>query len=256
MFVFPMAGASSRFSLAGYKQPKFMLPLHNTNLFRTVIRGFKNYFDHQFFLFVILEGMVDEKWIIENCRYEGLQSHNLRVISLARATHGQASTVYQALVDTRCKPDTELHIFNIDTVYAEFKLPEFYQEKNIAGFVDVIEAEGHHWSFVEPHLGNSTIGTVKRIVEKNRISNLCSTGFYNFKQAELFLSSYKKSKLKHSLKSRKQEKYVAPLYQNLIESGHNIFFRKLNKNDVTFCGTPEEYQSFCKTETDGNLCFF
>ena len=42
MILIPMMGKSSRFYNAGYKVPKFMLPVGKSNLFKETVLSFKN----------------------------------------------------------------------------------------------------------------------------------------------------------------------------------------------------------------------
>ena len=61
MFIIPMAGLSSRFFKAGFKKPKYMLPLAESFIFDEAIKSFKIYFTTDLFLFIIR----DEKEVLD-----------------------------------------------------------------------------------------------------------------------------------------------------------------------------------------------
>lgn len=41
----------------------------------------------------------------------------------------------------------------------------------------------------------------------------------------------------------KNEYYVAPLYNQLIEQGGIVFYDLIDSDKILFCGTPSEYRS-------------
>jgi dTDP-glucose pyrophosphorylase len=75
--------------------------------------------------------------------------------------------------------------------------------------------------------------------EKRPISDLCCTGLYHFEQASDFLMALSKERAAPSM----NELYVAPLYNHLIRAGRRIGYRLIAREDVVFCGTPEEYRA-------------
>ena len=112
-----MMGKSSRFYNAGYKVPKFMLPAGKSNLFKETVLSFKNYFDSEFFIFSIPNEINLNTWISDELK--DINLHNYQIISLDNDTNGQADTIYQTI--QKCdNSDTELNIFNIDTILLNF----------------------------------------------------------------------------------------------------------------------------------------
>ena len=107
---------------------------------------------------------------------------------------------------------------------------------NSDGFLEVFKGQGNHWSFAKT-IKNST--RVIKTAEKERISEYCSTGVYYFKRSIDYIQAFENA-LKYKQKS-KNEYYVAPLYNYLIDSGLNIQIVKRKFTDFRFCGTPEEY---------------
>jgi hypothetical protein len=244
MFLFPMAGLSSRFTAAGFAQPKYMLRAGDRSLFEHSISGFSAYYENTPFLFIYLADVVDPSFILEGCERRGLPLANVRLAGLPAPTDGQAATVAQGLAIAgidRCEPIT---IFNIDTMYRTFRQPQFALDPSVDGYLDVFHAQGDHWSFVRPVGEGREQGFACEVTEKRRISDLCSTGLYHFREAGLFLDAFEEIKgvaLDH-LPGR--ERYIAPLYNQLIEKGRKVGYRVIPGQDVRFSGTPAEYCDF------------
>ena len=248
MFVFPMLGRSSRFFKAGYSVPKYKLPLGERGqiVFDHVIGSFRRYFDTDLFVLICRADAQDKSFLLE--RMDSLGVRNFEVIVHEGETGGQAESVELALSEKL--NDEELFIFNIDTVLNNFeKNPT---RGNVAGYVEVFRGEGTHWSFVEPSPDRT--GYASRVVEKERISDLCSNGLYYFDTVRTFkkaLISYQK---RHQ--GFNHEIYVAPLYNELIDCGMSVGYKLVQKDDIGFCGVPEEYIMLLKSfkEIDQRDC--
>ncbi|MCC6635578.1 MAG: glycosyltransferase family 2 protein [Chitinophagaceae bacterium] len=230
--VIPMAGLSNRFFNAGYKQPKYMLPIDGKSMFEFTIGSFKNYFNNANFIFVIRDVFDTLSFVQSKIKQLGISNASIKVLN--HETDGQAETVFWAVNEILDKRE-ELLIFNIDTYRPNFQLPEIAKFCN--GYVEVFNGEGEHWSFAEAIDDNSTI--VKRTTEKQRVSDLCSTGLYYFKEISFFEETYLHNKNNNIRVNN--EFYVAPLYNFLIKNGYKIHYHLINNNEVEFLGTPEEY---------------
>jgi dTDP-glucose pyrophosphorylase len=233
MFVFPMLGRSSRFFNAGFKVPKYKLPLgkHGQIVFDHVVNSFKQYFETDLFVIVSRADTNDKQFLIE--RLQALGVKRFKVLEHQGETRGQAESVELALKGL--PEEEELYIFNIDTILFDFK--KYSSQSNVGGYLEVFRGEGKHWSFVEPNPLHSC--RALRVVEKERISELCSNGLYFFKSTKLFkdaLSAYL-VKNRYSM----VELYVAPIYNELIERGININFIIIPTEQIGFCGVPDEY---------------
>lgn len=244
MFVFPMAGLSSRFAQAGYTQPKYMLPAGDRTLFEHAISGFRTYYAQERFLFVYLAGRVDPDFILDGCARRGLPRANVELAALSAPTDGQASTVVQGLELAGAPPGERLIIFNIDSAYRRFHLPAFASHADVDGYLDVMKAPGDHWSFAAPAEEEADEGIVLAVAEKRRISELCSTGLYYFRTAELFRQAYG-GRLDDG-EPLLRETYIAPLYNWIIKRGGRVMYRTVDAADVAFSGTPDEYQAFLR----------
>lgn len=235
MFVFPMLGRSSRFFDAGYTLPKYKLPLGKEGLvvFDYVMSAFKRYFDSDLFVLMCRADTHDRTFLIE--RMNALGVRRFEVLEHRGETGGQAETVELSLAHVL--EEEELFIFNIDTVLYSFeKSPA---RGKVAGYLEVFKGEGEHWSFVEPSL--KLPGLATRVVEKKRISDLCSNGLYYFSTGRTFLSALNNYRQKHSV--NEGELYVAPLYNELIKRGLAVSYKVVAAEDIGFCGIPNEYRN-------------
>ena len=233
MIVIPMAGLSRRFTRAGYDKPKFMLPVEKgLNLFQASLLSFEKYFTEDQFMFLFSNQTVNGDLILKWANQVGLKDCHIKLVGLNQTTRGQAETVYKGLEKIDCAYDDELLIFNIDTIYKDFV--KFPSKTN---YLDVTKMPGNHWSFVLPNKNQKNIAS--KVVEKCRISNLCSVGLYGFES----INFYKKLFLDHLQKAKDQsELYVAPLYQDIIDGSGLVHFREIEKKRLKFLGTPDEYR--------------
>lgn len=233
MIVFPMAGESSRFIQAGYKTKKFMLHLGEGFVFDYVLFSFEKYFSSDKFIFISLLADNARQFIEDRCAVIGIT--DFQVIELQSATDGQASTVAEGL--TRLRPSDDcVFIFNIDTIMVDWSKPPWIEECD--GFLDVFEAAGDAWSFVEPD--PKIRGVVIRTAEKERISPLCSTGMYFFKSSEYYLQVYAGSTSSDLVRG---EKYIAPLYNRVIGQGGDVRYRHIGPHNIYSAGIPQDYEN-------------
>lgn len=260
MFCFPMAGLSARFTKAGYDRPKYYLDVGaGMNLFQASLKGFSRYFESDDFCFVYLTSYIDDTTIRAWAAEVGLPEARCHCVPLTVPTRGQADTVRQgvlALCDHQhLSPDEELVIFNIDTLYHDFRKPDAQGvgdgPRPMVNYLDVTRMPGTHWSFVDPDPAQA--GRARRVVEKQRISDLCSVGLYQFCSVQLFLDLYHQRYGPGAGGSNPQatvsapEAYVAPLYQTLIETGEPVPYRLLSQSRFGFLGTPQDYEAYLAT---------
>jgi hypothetical protein len=229
-----MLGRSSRFFNQGYDQPKYKLYAGGKTVFELVVCSFEKYFDSETFVFVLRQEFKDEEFISSTLIRLGVK--NFTVLNSDHDTRGQAESVYLSLNDT--KREEELYIFNIDTILFNFSKSVF---AGSVGYLEVFKGVGEHWSFVLP---SSEDNIAKRVVEKKRVSNLCSNGLYQFSSVNMFRAAYEK--YLNNFWDGKTELYVAPLYDALISEGYTVSYKVVDIGCIGFCGTPEEYLEICE----------
>lgn len=233
MIVIPMAGASQRFFDAGYATPKFRLDLNGASVFAHAVESFRAQFESHAFLFIVAAEALE--FVQGECRRLGVR--DTRVVALSGPTAGQAETVERGLA--RTGDETPLTIFNIDTFRPGFVFPGPWYE-TLDGWLEVFEGQGANWSYVRPAPGDDPIAL--ETAEKQPISDLCCTGLYHFARAGDFRAALDQERAAPQAK----ELYVAPLYNHLIRQGARVGYHRIARDEVIFCGTPQEYQDLIR----------
>lgn len=210
--VIPMAGAGRRFSVAGYKDPKPLIMVHGVPMIKIVIDNLRPNTAHRF-IFI--------------CQKEHVRSYNLStklhnwapnciIIEIDCITDGAARTVLAA--ESLINNNIPLMIANSDQ-YIDTDIDSYLNhmnENNLDGLVMTMSANDPKWSYAE--IGPNKL--VKRLVEKEVISEEATVGIYNFKMGSQFISSAK-AMIKNDIRVN-GEFYVAPVYNHLILDGQKI----------------------------------
>ncbi|MBR6451876.1 MAG: glycosyltransferase family 2 protein [Lachnospiraceae bacterium] len=236
--VITMAGLGSRFTKAGYKVPKYMIPAKGKSLFEWSMESLEGFGDdNTYYLIVRGEDGADD-FLEEACKKAGIRDH--RLITLPAPTDGQATTA--RLAATFWDPDKPLLIYNIDT-YVESGAMNAGQIDG-DGWIPCFRAPGDHWSFVKL----DEKGWATEVTEKVRISDHCTLGAYYFKSCalyeELYREFYEEGRCAGLTGAAGKERYVAPLYNYLISKGGHVTVTDVPEEKVHVLGTPEELQVF------------
>lgn len=244
MIVIPMAGLSSRFFKAGFDKPKYMLDAHGKSLFEHAVSSFQHYFASEHFLFIVRDIQNTVEFVNQKAQELGIRSFHVKVLN--QETRGQAETVF---IGTEDEQNTEqsLTIFNIDTFRPNFVFPINIDDWD--GYLEVFDGQGDNWSFVRPQTENST--QVIETSEKRPISRLCCTGLYYFASLQDYRDTYQHYLTLPKEQWEKGELYVAPLYNQLININKNIHYQLIKRDEVIFCGVPDEYYAFLKQASSG-----
>lgn len=243
MFVIPMAGESRRFKEAGFERPKYRLDAHGSPLFDHAVKSFAHYFKSDLFVFV-LRGEEEAAFVQERCLQLGIEHASL--VTLSRPTSGQAETVLLGLEAAGVDDHESIAIFNIDTFRPGYRKPPQVDDPACAGYLEVFKGSGAGWSFVAPDPSRS--GRAAQVAEKKPISDLCCTGLYHFRRAGDFRWAYSNPAAPKS-EAEARERYVAPLYNPLIDCGFQIAWQLIDSSDVIFCGTPAEYAEVLSSDS-------
>ena len=229
-----MAGQGNRFRNKGYQIPKHEITVKGRSLFNWSIGSLKNFFDKEIrIIFISLKSNRSKEFISKEMKYFNFK--NWELIELAEITKGQASTAMYAELKIKSIKDPIL-IFNIDTFinYKDLKFSLFQNNACIPCF----KSESDNFSYVKV----DSKGKIIEIEEKIKISNLASVGLYGFKSFEQFKISYNNFYLKK--KNEYLERYIAPIYKELILKNDQIDLIIIPNNSVKILGTPEELQKF------------
>lgn len=230
MILFPMLGTSSRFKKVGITIPKFQLKIDNKSLFAMSVETFKEYFNKEHFIFIVNNEFDNINFVNSEAKKIGIVKYT--ILNINHPTRGQAETVNLAL--NKLNDQSEIFIFNIDTIIKNFKFPDI--SNDISGYIDVFIGEGTNWSFIKPL--NDTL--VERTTEKVRISNLCSNGLYYFRSKIIYDFAFK------LIKNDTSELYIAPMYNFLIQNGMKVSYNITKSDNIEHAGIPTDYFSLKK----------
>lgn len=235
--VITMAGIGSRFRKAGFDCPKYMIAPKGKTLFEWSMDSLLDYNSHvRRYCFMVRKEDAASAFIKDKASAYGIK--DIDIIELDYLTDGQATT---ALFGVKTLPVNEpVMIYNIDTYIEPYSLK--YTDISGDGYIPCFKAEGDHWSFVCVDEG----GKVAEVREKDRISDNCSIGAYYFSSAELYRRTYEEFYVRDGLKT-KNEKYIAPMYNYMIDKGYEVTMNLLPAEKVHVLGTPEELQGFIET---------
>lgn len=235
--VIPMSGLGSRFTIAGYKVPKPLIPLFDSTMIEKVIDNI--YVDNAKFIFIVqkehctlfdIDKLLIEKCIKLKCNYE--------IISINGQTRGAADTILKArdYIDNKSR----LIVCNSDQImedYSTFSLLQYADTKLADGVIAVFHRENDkRWSYVEI----KDLGTISRIVEKEQISNFATTGLYYYR--------YGSDCIKYILEMIDNddkvngEYYFAPSMNYAIKDKKRIIPFQIEK--MVPLGTPEDYERY------------
>ena len=236
IIIITMAGLGTRFRKVGWDCPKFMIEVKGRTLFDWSLDSLKGYDSHvSKYVFVVRREDNAESFILSKCREHGISC--AEVLELDHMTDGQATTCMLAL--PHCSETEEILIYNIDTYVEPYALT--YEAISGDGHIPCFKAEGDHWSFVRADVS----GRAVEVREKERVSDNCSIGAYYFSSAKLFKKIYDEFYLNST---DKREKYIAPMYNYMIEKGFTVTMSLIEPGLVHVLGTPEELKAFADTE--------
>lgn len=233
-----MAGRGSRFTKAGYTQPKHEIMAGAQSLFVWSMRSLQPFFNEHF-IFIVRKGSYSEDQLIHEIHLLGISSFSIQEIE--EVTNGQADSVMRAV---GVSDDEEVVIYNIDTTIK----PQFLTKEKVIqgdGAVPLFEASGTHWSFAKLDETNKEI---IEMAEKRPISIWGSIGLYYFRQWKDFTDAF--TQMSDQLLEEYGEIYIAPLYNYLIQQGKTILPVLIPKDSFAALGTPIELQEFIQEKME------
>lgn len=238
--IITMAGLGSRFRKAGYDCPKYMIKAKGKTLFEWSMDSLFGYNEHvSKYIFVVRTEDKSGEFIRLQCEKYGIR--NIEVVEIDYMTDGQATTCMLAI--PYCNFEESIMVFNIDTYIEPGEMK--YADITGDGHIPCFHAEGEHWSFVRL----DEDGKVVEVREKVRISDNCTLGAYYFSSAKLYKNLYNEYYTNKS-NMEKNEKYIAPLYNFMIEKGMSVTISIIDENRVHVLGTPEELNIFLTDFTE------
>lgn len=235
--VITMAGLGSRFRSAGFAQPKYAIEVHGKTLFEWSMASLQQFIQaDDRVIFVCLKESAADAFIARSCEELGIS--DFAVVNLDQLTDGQATTAY--LTKHTWNADDSLLIYNIDTFVNPTYLTPDAIKPGSEGWVPCFQAPGDHWSFIKVNKE----GWATDAEEKVKISEYASIGLYWFAHTQIFCDAYTHYYADNDAEVK--EKYIAPLYQYLIQNGKKVSIIDIPVADVHVLGTPDELRAFRK----------
>jgi len=226
----PMAGAGSRFELAGYTFPKPLIEVGGKPMIQLVVENIN----------------IDAKhtYIVQKSHYEkyhlnfllNLISPECNIVQVDGITEGAACTTLLAkkFIDN----DEVLVVANSDQ-FIEWDSNEFMYSMvsdNIDGGILTFEATHPKWSYAK--LDEN--GFVCEVAEKKPISKIATVGIYYWKKGSDYVK-YAERMIDKNIRVH-NEFYVCPVYNEAIEDGKKIKVFGIDK--MWSLGTPEDLNIF------------
>ncbi|PIU19194.1 MAG: hypothetical protein COT18_08795 [Elusimicrobia bacterium CG08_land_8_20_14_0_20_59_10] len=245
VYALAMAGLGTRFSRAGYVQPKYMIRAAGATLFSHSLRSLPLEPARKIIFIALKEHQ--ERYGLEKFITTELDAicggHDFRpeleIILLDAPTRGQAETVLKA--KDAVPPGSELAIYNIDTKFAsDTLLDKLVSDEKKDGVLGSfrLSAKDPKWSFARLGPG----GIVEEVAEKVQISGNALTGLYHYTQASDFFSAAAEAVSAGAA----GELYVAPLYNKLVAAGRKFVLDEARS--ITPLGTPEDVERLASND--------
>lgn len=224
----PMAGAGSRFAIAGYTLPKPLIEIKGKPMIQVVVEN--------------LNISAKYTYVVRKEHYE---NHNLytllktitpdcNIICVDRLTEGAACTTL--LAKEFINTDDELIIANCDQVI-EWESDKFVACcRNYDGCILTFPETSTKCSYAKV----DNAGIVTEVKEKQVISQYATVGIYYWKNGNKYVECAEKMISKNIRTNN--EFYVCPVYNEGIEKG--MKFGIYNVEKVWATGTPEDLTTF------------
>lgn len=229
--IITMAGAASRFKQAGITTEKHKLRIRDRSMFEYAMSSLDAFFDYEF-VFVTRDDHDAVSFLEEACATLGIDRY--QVVELSELTSGQATTALEAAPHVAA--DDSVVIYNIDTYIEGTHLHPDKLDGD--GCIPVFEASGGSWSFVATDQNGRAID----VAEKEQISEYASVGMYYFDRFEWFQSALEAAG--RSVEQEYGERYVAPLYNWMIQNGMTVKTQLVPESAIHILGTPDEAREF------------
>lgn len=234
--VVPMAGRGTRFSEAGYDVPKPLIAVAGKPMVLWALKSIEAMsFDR---LVIVALREHDERYDLRSLlgKYKNIVSD---FVFLDDVTEGQLCTVLAA--QHYFDNGNDVLITASDTYIQSLMAKDINDKKEkCSGLISVTSLPGEQWSFAR----TDQAGRVVEVAEKRRISENCSTGMYYFSNAD-DLVSYGSEIIKQKERTR-NEYYVIPVYQKMINAGKIIYTSQAEK--MWDMGTPQAKEIFENTK--------
>ncbi|KGD74881.1 glycosyl transferase family 2 [Tatumella morbirosei] len=237
--VIPMAGRGSRFSAAGYSDPKPLIMLNDKRMIEVVVNNLRPVTAHRF-IFICQSSHVREY------KLEQILQHiapGAIIVPVEGITEGAACTVLaaKALIDN-AQP---LMIANSDQ-WVDTNINHYLQQmedRSLNGLIMTMTASDPKWSYACCDID----GNVVSVTEKQVVSDQATVGIYNYRYGSDFCR-FAEQMIRNDDRSQ-GEFYVAPVYNYMLAAGRGplgVVNIGSEMKGMYGLGTPADLQAFCR----------
>lgn len=232
--VVPMAGRGSRFADSGYSLPKPLISVGDQPMIKVVIDNLRPARPHRF-VFICQTDHIERYGLEQKLRS---WAPSCEIVGLDGVTEGAACTVLAARAHIGSGP---LMIANSDQ-FVEVDMEAYLDTMSgdLDGLIMTMQASDPKWSFAEIGADN----LVRRVVEKEVVSEEATVGVYNFADGMDFVRGAEAMITRNERVNG--EFYVAPVYNELIARGAKIAYMNVGSvsHGMYGLGTPEDLEVF------------
>lgn len=226
----PMAGLGSRFIKEGFKVPKQLINIKDKHLIDISLECL-DYKDCNL-IFVVRDETVYNFHIDELLKKKF--GDDIKIVVLDKLTEGSVCSCLYA--EEYIDNDAPLVIHTLDIEFRPVFDPNSMNELDADGLLLTFKSNSANYSYTDIDEN----GYVKRTAEKKAISSNACVGIYGFKKGSDFCK-YAKEMIAKDIRT-KNEFYIAPLYNLLVDDGKKIVTSTVDKMHVF--GTPDEFHFY------------
>ena len=226
----PMAGLGSRFIKEGFKVPKQIINIKDKHLI-DISLDCLNYKDCNL-IFVLRDEHVYNHHMDELLIKKF--GADISIVVLDQLTDGSVCSCLfaESLIDN----DAPLVIHTLDIEFRPVFDPHVIETLDADGLILTFKSNSTNYSYAQLDKD----GNVTKTAEKKAISPNACVGIYGFKKGSDFCK-YAREMIERDLRT-KNEFYISPLYNVLIEDGKKIITESVDKMHIF--GTPDEYHFY------------
>jgi beta-phosphoglucomutase-like phosphatase (HAD superfamily)/dTDP-glucose pyrophosphorylase len=232
--VIPMAGAGSRFEIAGYTFPKPLIEVEGEPMIKVVTSNLN--LDANFIY--IVQKAHRLKYNLDTLL--NLISPNCKIVEVDGITDGAARTTL--LAKEYINNNRPLILANSDQFLVWDSNEFMYKLSETSADAGIVTFRSTHpkWSFVKI----DEKGLVTEVAEKNPISNYATAGIYYWKNGSDYVK-YAEQMIEKNLKVN-NEFYVCPVFNEAIADGLKV--RVFDIEKMWGLGTPEDLDVFLQRD--------
>jgi len=237
--IIPMAGLGSRFSKAGYTDPKPLIRIHSKQMIQIVIENLTPNCEHKF-TFIVRDEHIS-KYGLD--KYLKQWAPNCNIIELDHKTEGPACTVLMArdIINN----NNPIMIANCDQ-YVDCNIDDYINKiGDNDGLIMTFKDNQDKWSYIEYDDDKNIIGVVEKVV----VSDDATTGIYNFAKGLDFVK-YADDMIANEQRVN-GEFYVAPVYTNMCNDNKKLTI--FNIDGMYGLGVPDDLEYFLKNEISNKI---